>query len=214
MIVYGSSMSPFVRKVLAFAAEKGIEVESRPVGLQSDDPEFREASPFGKIPGFRDGDFAISDSTAIITYLDAVRPEPNLIPEEPKARARTIWWEEFSDTILCSCGAKMFFNRIVAPRFLGREGDLAAADAAERDELPKLLDHLEAAMPESGHLVEDRLTLADIAVASPFANFRHLALDLDSTPRPKLAAFAARMLDRPSFRLYLDKETAFLQRTA
>src|SRR4028118_24463 len=130
MIVYGSSLSPFGRKVLAFAAEKGIEVESKPVGLGSEDPEFREASPFGKIPGFRDGDFAISDSSAIIAYLDAIRPEPNLIPTEPRARARTVWYEEFADTILNSCGAKMFFNRIVAPRFLGREGDEAAAKAA------------------------------------------------------------------------------------
>src|SRR4028118_2121002 len=85
MIVYGSSLSPFGRKVLAFAAEKGIEVESKPVGLGSEDPEFREASPFGKIPGFRDGDFAISDSTAIIAYLDAIRPEANLPPPAPHA---------------------------------------------------------------------------------------------------------------------------------
>jgi len=214
MIVYGSSLSPFVRKVLAFAAEKGIEVESRPVGLGSEDPEFREASPFGKIPGFRDGDFAISDSTAIIAYLDSVHPEPNLIPTEPKARARTIWYEEFADTILCACGAKMFFNRIVAPRFLGREGDLAAADCAEREELPKLLDYLERVIPESGFLVEDRLTLADIAVATPFANLRHLGVDLDGARWPKVTAFAARMLERPSFKHYVDREAAFLQRAA
>src|SRR5215217_641585 len=143
MIVYGSSLSPYVRKVLAFAAEKGIEVESRPLGLGAKDPEFIEASPFGKIPGFRDGDFAISDSSAIITYLDALHPEPNLIPTDPKARARTIWYDEFADTILISCGAKMFFNRVVCPRFLGREGDLAAADAAEANELPPILDYLE-----------------------------------------------------------------------
>ncbi|HEX8216848.1 MAG TPA: glutathione S-transferase family protein [Allosphingosinicella sp.] len=214
MIVYGSSLSPFVRKVLAFAAEKGIEVESRPVGLGSEDPEFREASPFGKIPGFRDGDFAISDSSAIIAYLDAIKPEPNLIPADPRTRARTIWYEEFADTILCACGAKMFFNRIVAPRFLGRDGDLAVADAAERDELPKLLDYLEGVVPESGFLVEDRLTLADIAVATPFANLRHLGIEHDESRRPKLAAFAARMLDRPSFKQYVDREAAFLQRAA
>ncbi len=67
MIVYGSSLSPFVRKVVAFAAEKGIELEVKPVGPGSQDPEFREASPFGKMPGFRDGDFAISDSSAHVT---------------------------------------------------------------------------------------------------------------------------------------------------
>ncbi|MDP8993746.1 MAG: glutathione S-transferase family protein [Pseudomonadota bacterium] len=214
MIVYGSSMSPFVRKTLAFAAEKGIEVEYKPLGLGAEDPDFREASPFGKIPGFRDGDFTISDSTAIVTYLEAIRPEPALIPTEPKARARTVWWEEFSDTILCSCGGKMFFNRIVAPRFLGREGDQAAADAAERNELPPLLDYLEGRISESGFLIEDRLTLADIAVASPFANFRHLGLSLDPERWPKLLSYAEAILARPSFSRYVEKETAFLQRAA
>jgi glutathione S-transferase len=214
MIVYGSSMSPFVRKVLAFGAEKGVELELKPIGLGSEDPEFLAASPFRKMPAFRDGDFAISDSTAIITYLDALRPEPNLIPLEPKARARAIWYEEFGDTMLCTCGAKMFFNRIVAPRFLGREGDLAVADAAEKNELPALLDYLEGVIPDSGFLVEDRLTLADITVASPFANFGHLGLDLGRDQRPKLAAFVEAMLGRPSFRAYVKRETAFLSRAA
>jgi len=214
MIVYGSSMSPFVRKVLAFAAEKGIEVETKPIGLASQDPEFREASPFGKIPGFRDGDFAISDSTAIVTYLEAVKPDPDLIPADPRARARTIWYEEYGDTLLCAAVGKMFFNRIVAPKFLGREGDLAAADAAEASELPPLLDYLEGVIPDSGFLVEDRLTLADIAVASPFANFRHLGLALDESRWPKVLAFADGILARQSFRFWIDKETAFLQRSA
>ena len=214
MIVYGSSMSPFVRKVLAFGAEKGIELESRPLGLGAEDPDFLEASPFRKIPGFRDGDFAISDSSAIITYLDAIRPEPNLLPHEPKARARTVWYDEFGDTILCACGSKIFFNRVVAPRFMGREGDLEAADRAEREELPPLLDYLERVIPESLHLVEDRLTLADIAVATPFANFRHLGIAIDESRYPKVTAFAERMLERPSFKHWVDREAAFLARTA
>lgn len=214
MIVYGSSMSPFVRKVLAFAAEKGIEVENKPLGLGVQDPEFREASPFGKIPGFRDGDFAISDSSAIVAYLDAIKPEPNLIPAEPKARARTIWWEEFADTIFASCGTKMFFNRIVAPMFLKREGDEAVAKAAECDELPPLLDHIEKSIPESGFLVENRLTLADIAVASPFANLKHLRVAIDPERYPKLSAYVERILGRPSFAPWVEKETAFFERTA
>ena len=214
MIVYGSSLSPFVRKVLAFAAEKGIELEVKPVGPGSQDPEFREASPFGKMPGFRDGDFTISDSTAIITYLDAIKPEPNLIPTDPKARARTIWFEEFGDTILASCGAKMFFNRVVAPRFLNRKGDESAARAAECDELPPLLDYLETVIPDSGFLVEDRLTLADIAVASPFANLRHLSIALHPERYPKLTRYVEAMLDRPSFKSWVEREKAFLERAA
>jgi glutathione S-transferase len=214
MIVYGSSLSPFVRKVLAFAGEKRIEVELKPIAIGDQDPEFREASPFGKMPAFRDGDFAISDSTAIITYLDAIKPEPNLIPLDARARARTIWYEEFGDTILASCGAKMFFNRIVAPRFLKREGDLAAADKAQCDELPPLLDYLERVIPRSGWLVEDRLTLADIAVASPFANLRHLSVAIEPRRYPKLTVYVERVLARPSFSQWVAREAAFRERTA
>ena len=212
MIVYGSSLSPFVRKVLVFGQEKGIELELKAMGLGADDAEFVEASPFRKMPGFRDGDFAICDSSAIVTYLEAVKPEPNLIPTDPKGRARAVWFDEFADTILFDCGRKMFFNRIVAPRFLKREGDLAAADAAEKNELPPILDYLERTIPASGFLVEDRLTLADIAVASPFVNFRHLGVGIGD--RPKLRSYVDAMLSRPSFSQWAERETAFLARAA
>ena len=216
MIVYGSSLSPFVRKVLAFAAEKGIDVELKPSGLGNKEPEFLEASPFGKMPGFRDptNDFCISDSTAIIFYLEAIKPEPVLIPAEPKARARTVWFDEFADTILFACGGKMFFNRIVAPRFLGQPGDEAIASKAECEELPPLLDYLERVIPASGFLVEDRLTLADIAVASPFANLGHVNVTLDPARHPKVKAYVEAILGRPSFKPWVEKETAFLQRAA
>ena len=84
MNVFGNTMSPFVRKTLAFAAEKGIAVELVQAGMGQGPDEFKKASPFGKMPGFQDGDFLISDSTAIITYLEAIQPEPNLIPTEPR----------------------------------------------------------------------------------------------------------------------------------
>ncbi|HEX8262498.1 MAG TPA: glutathione S-transferase family protein [Allosphingosinicella sp.] len=214
MIVYGASLSPFVRKVLAYGAEKGIELEHKPIGLGSDDPGFLEASPFRKIPGFRDGDFAISDSSAIIHYLEAKYPQPPLIPAEPEARARVIWFDEFADTILCACGAKMFFNRIVAPRFLGRAGDLETADKAEKEELPPILDYLERTIPEGGWLVGGGLTLADIAVATAFANFRHLGMPVDAGRYPSVAEFADRMLARPSFAGWVEREAAFLERTS
>ena len=56
MILYGSTMSPFVRKVAAYAAEKGIELELQPTGFPNPSPEFRAASPFGKMPALVDGD--------------------------------------------------------------------------------------------------------------------------------------------------------------
>jgi glutathione S-transferase len=212
MILYGSSFSPYVRKTLAYLAEKGLTADLKPVRFQDQDPAFREASPFGKMPGFSDGDFAISDSTAIITYLEAKHPEPPLLPTEPRARARTIWYEEFADTILIATMGKVFFNRVVSPKFLGREGDLALADMAAKDEYPPLVDYVETIIPESGFLVEDRLTLADLAVASPFVNFAHCGIHIDAARNPKTAAYVEGILSRPSFAGVVAGEKAFLAR--
>ena len=213
IVIYGSSLSPFVRKTLAFAGEKGIEVELQPTGFPNPSPEFLEASPFKKMPAMRDGDFVLADSSAIIHYLEAKHPDPVLIPSDPELRGKTIWYEEFGDTIVCACGAKMFFNRIVAPRFLGRAGDEAAAEAAERDELPPILDYVEKIAPDPGRfLAGSSITLADIAVASPFANFEHLGVDIDANRHPRTRAYVESILSRPSFKSWVERETAFLAR--
>jgi glutathione S-transferase len=204
-----------VRKTLVFASEKGIELEVRPTGIADPDPEFRAASPFGKMPALIDGDYKLADSSAICHYLEAAHPTPPLIPAEPKARGRTIWFEEFADTILFACGAKMFFNRVVAPRFLKRQGDAAVADAAEREELPPILDYLEGVVPDAGgFLVGDALTLADIAVASPFANLHHMAVEWDAARHPRTRAYVEAILSRPSFAGLIERETGFLAKSA
>ena len=212
MILYGSTISPFVRKVAAFCSEKGLEFELQPVSFDDPDPVFRAASPFRKMPALIDGDYSLADSSAIIHYLEAKHPDPALIPADPRERGRVVWFDEWSDTLLFACGAKMFFNRVVAPRFLGRDGDLAAADAAERDDLPALLDYLEGVIPDSGYLVGDRLTLADISVASPFANFRHMDLAIDPARYPRILSYSGAILSRPSFAPLVERETAFLAR--
>ena len=212
MILYGSTMSPFVRKVAAYAAEKGIAIDLQPTGFPNPTPEFRAASPFGKMPALVDDDYRLADSSAIIAYLEAKYPDPEMIPAEPRARGQVIWFDEFADTLLFACGAKIFFNKIVAPRFLGREGDLAVAEAAERDELPPLLDYLETAIPDSGYLVGDKLTLADIAVAGPFANFGHCNVVIDGARYPRVSAYTSAILSRPSFVQYVERESAYLAR--
>src|SRR5215213_5661257 len=215
MILYGSSLSPFVRKVLGFAGEKGIELEMRPGGLPSPSAEFLEASPFRKMPALRDGEFTLSDSSAIVHYLEAKQAEPSLIPTEPELRGKTIWFDEFADTILVACGAKIFFNRIVAPRFLGRDGDVGAAEAAELNDLPPILEYLEKVVPgDDGYLVSDRLTLADIAVAGPFANFRHTRTKVCPDRYPRTVAYVERILARPSLAPWIERETAFLAKQA
>jgi glutathione S-transferase len=215
MILYGSSLSPFVRKVLGYAGEKGIELDLQPTGFPNASPEYLEASPFKKMPAFRDGDFVLADSSAIIHYLEAKFPEPALIPSEPELRGKTIWFEEFADTILVSCGAKIFFNRIVAPRFLGKPCDEEAVQSAMLNDLPPILDYLEKVVPgDDGYLVGDQLTLADIAVAGPFANFRHTETKVCPERYPRTVAYVSRIMSRPSFAPWIERETAYLAKQA
>ena len=209
-IIYGGILSPFVRKVMVFAREKGIEFELKPVALGDKDPEFRAASPFGKMPALAHGELKLADSSAIVHYLEALHPAPSLIPAEPAARGRVIWFDEFADTILFEVGRKLFFNRVVSPLVQGRPGDAALADKAEAEELAPLLDWLETQIPAHLHLVGDQLTLADIAVASVLANLGHASACLAGGRWPLVTSFAAAHHARPSFAGILAAETRFL----
>ena len=109
----------------------------------------------------------------------------------------------------------MFFNRIVAPRFIGMPGDEEAALTAERKELPPILDYVETIVPDGdGYLVGNSLTLADLSVASPFVNLHHLGIASDGSRHPKTRAYVERILSRPSFAPIVEKEIALLERTA
>ena len=77
---------------------------------------------------------------------------------------------------------------IVSDRRCRPMADHDAADHAERELLPPLLDYLEGVIPPSNFLVEDRITLADIAVASPLATLGCIGVTIDAArsawPRP------------------------------
>src|ERR1700737_4564099 len=115
MIIYGSSLSPFVRKTLFFIGEKGLAVEHVPLRPHDPLPDFRACSPLGKIPGFADGSFRLSDSSAICHYLERKHPSPPLLPAAAEDYGRTLWFEEFNDTVLVPSAGKVFFNLFVKP---------------------------------------------------------------------------------------------------
>ncbi len=210
MIVYGSSLSPFVRKVLVICAEKGVEVENRISGPGAPPPEgFLEASPFRKIPAIRDGEFTLSDSTAIAHYLEAKHPQPRLIPEEPQARGRTIWFDEFADTIVFASGVKVFFNRVVGP-LVGLPHDVAVAEKAEAEEVPEHLAYLDRVAPETGWLVGDDFTLADVAIGSVLGNLKLAGCKVCGDRYPRLSAYLDRAHARPSLKAILESNHAFL----
>ena len=213
VVLHGVAPSPFVRKVRVVLLEKDIPHTLRPVTPfppANATPEFRRMSPLGKVPALSDGDFAISDSSVICAYLERSRPAPPLVPEEPRGFARALWFEEWADTKLAETTGAVFFQRVVRPRFFRQPPDEEFVRAALRDALPPLLDYLEQQLGEEEWLVGGRFTIADIAVATMLQQLRYAGEAIDPARWPKLAAYADRVLSRPSFATCLADEAAVL----
>lgn len=208
MKLYGFPLSPFVRKVLVVAQEKGIPVDIVPANPMQPSEEFLAASPYGKIPAIDDGGFKLADSTAIAVYLDTKHPDPALIPAEPQARAKAVWFDEVADTVVMAAGGPMVFNRFVKPRFLGEDCDDSVALAAE-EAVAGRLAYLESVLGLDGWL-DGAFSLGDIAIASAFRTFEYTGWCLDADAFPKLSAWNARVRARPGWRAAAEIETQIM----
>lgn len=93
-VLYGYWRSSAAYRVRIALNLKGIEVEHRSVHLVRDGgeqhrPEYRELNPQGLVPLFVDNDGTrLSQSLAILEYLDETRPAVPLLSEDPAARGR------------------------------------------------------------------------------------------------------------------------------
>lgn len=201
LTIYGFPTSPYVRKVLLVAAEKGLSVNLVPSTPHKPTPEFLAASPFRMMPAMEDDGFKLADSTAIALYLDAKHPEPALLPTDPQARGRAILFDEYADTLLADSARTVGFNRHIGPTLLGIEGDSDAADAAEARAEP-LLDWLEEQVGD-GWLLGDDYSLADIAVA---CCLRTLAYGMNVAMRPRTSDWLDRVNARPAWQQVAQRE--------
>ncbi|RJS95123.1 glutathione S-transferase family protein [Salinisphaera sp. Q1T1-3] len=142
MKLYGTPLSPFVRKVWFMIAELGLECESIEIAPRSQDTEFRATSPLGRIPSFVDGDFVTDDSGAICRYL-AMRERSALMGgPSPQRQARVVRWERWVDDDLNPALLTPLLERIVKPLRTGAPPDDAALEAGLAA-LPDVYAHLE-----------------------------------------------------------------------
>ncbi len=92
MILYGYALSSASYRVRIALNLKGLEVTTVPVHLRRGEqrqPEFLQLNSQGFVPALRldDGE-VLTQSLAIIEYLDEMYPQPRLLPGAPAERAR------------------------------------------------------------------------------------------------------------------------------
>src|SRR5260370_17865933 len=210
--LYGALGSPFVRKAIVALTEKGIAYEHDQVIPFGTNPEYRKISPLGKIPAFRDGDRTLADSSVIIAYLERTHPEPPLYPQDAYEYARSLWFEEYGDGGLAPIlGGKVFFARIIGPRFFNQPTDETAVKKVLDEEIPPLFDYLEKEIGDKKFLVGNRFTIADIGIATVFVNFQLAGCSVDAKRCPRLAPYVENIHNRPSFKSVIDKEKALFK---
>lgn len=205
----GALGSPFVRKAHVALTEKGISFDHEQVIPFGAPPEWRKVSPLGKIPAFQDGDRTLADSSVIVAYLERTNPQMPLYPSDPYDYARALWFEEYGDGGLAPItGGKIFFPKVIAPRFFKQEPNLAEIQKVVDTELPPMFDYLEGEIGDKEFLVGNKFSIADIGIATQFVNFMFAGYTVDPKRWPKLAAYITRIHNRPSFKAVIEKEKA------
>lgn len=205
--LYGNGASPFVRKVMAVLAIKQLPYEHTPSMPFSGDEELAKVSPLSKVPALTDGDLTVADSKVICRYLEGAYPQVAVYPADVQQRARADWFEEYGGTVLAESAAGIFFHRYMRPIVFKQPVDEEAVGKLINEKLPPILDYLESQVPSEGFIFGD-LTVADLALASPFVNAGYAQYTIDAEKWPKVSALVERVKAHGAMAPLLQAEAA------
>jgi len=194
VLVIGSYLSPYVRKVLACLELKGLAYEIDPIVPFLGDDRFTQLSPLRRVPVLIDDRVTLSDSSVICQYLEDRYPAPALYPEDVADRARARWLEEYADSRMGDVFIWGLFNHaVIEPAVWGTPRDLEAIKRIVAEDVPPVLDYLETQLPAEGFLFGSP-GLADISIAVFLRNAAFARYKVDPTRWPRTAGFVDRVL--------------------
>ncbi len=194
MKLYGYWRSSSAYRVRIALNLKGIEVDHAPVHLVKDGGQqhgeaFRRLNPAERVPALEiDDGTVITQSLAIIAYLDETRPEPPLLPSTPTERAAC---RAFA--LAVACDIQPLGNLSVLQHVKNELGGDPAAWAARWITLG--FGALESAAATRGggpFLFGGAPTLAEICLVPQVYNARRFDIDMDAFPHLQSADEAAR----------------------
>jgi maleylpyruvate isomerase len=201
MILYGYALSSASYRVRIALALKGLQVTSVAVNLRAGEQrleEFLQINSQGFVPALETDDGTVlTQSVAIIEYLDEIHPEPPLLPQAPVARARV---RALAQAITCDVHP---LNNLRVLQYLEHElhHDKATRETWYRHWVQRGFDALEPRLVRDGGTGRfchgDAPTMADVCLVPQVANARRFAVDL--TPYPRIVGIDAACGDLPAF---------------
>jgi glutathione S-transferase len=130
------------------------------------DPAYLALNPNGKVPTLEDGRFALTESHAIMQYLADLTPGQTIYPTETRAQANVNRWLFWNAHHFQPAMSVLNFEHMVK-RVRGL-GDPDPKEVARGEALvTQTVSVLDAHLVGREWIAEDKLTLADLAVATP-----------------------------------------------
>lgn len=211
LLIHGSPLSPFTRKVTLTAMEKGLSFESRDLNPYAPPEKFQTLSPLKQIPVLQDESLTLADSSAICGYFeckfeDAVK----LYPQSPAAYGHALWIEEYADTALFSDVSEGVFRPIFINQFLGKPVNRGIVEKALAEDLPRRLSYLEAQIEGRTWFAGDSLSVADLSVYAQMVNLQHAGHLPSAQTYPSLLDHFTRVQARPAASSLYKSEQAYL----
>jgi glutathione S-transferase len=202
-ILYVGPLSLFSRKVEIALREKGLGYErvlvpfTQAAGYQPKHPVVARSNPKRQVPVLVEGDLILFDSTVIFEYLEDAYPAPPLYPRAARDRARCRLIELEADEILFAPVRNLLY-RTEPPLEDGEaQARRAAAGREAEAELARQCAVLEARLQDRDWFCGDALSAADIGMFMTVLWTQRLK-GVGLAAYPALAAWYARMLNRPS----------------
>ena len=198
--IYGRANSINVRKVLWLCDELGLPYEREDWGRgtqSTSDLRFTRLSNFGVVPVVDDDGFILRESNSIVRYLATKHARTDLYPVEPKARAIVEQWMDYASADLAT-GMRIVYQGKDLKLPPWADDKLVIWAIAEWN---KQLQRIDKHLAETGPYVTGRpFTIGDIPLGL-MVN-RWTAIDFDKPKLPAVAAYYARLCDRPGFQAH------------
>jgi len=198
--IIGSLKSTYTRVACMALEEKGVGYELTEALLGG--PEVRAIHPFGRMPVMRHGDVALFESKAIATYVDRAFDGPALIPSDARLAALTEQWVSAVNTTIDQTIIRTFLMAYIGPK----AAELGHPDVDTiRAVMPAVLEQvtvLDRAVADTGYLVGDGYTLADINLMPLLDRLRLPPDGAQALARaPNLTAYFEQHAKRPAFQV-------------
>jgi glutathione S-transferase len=196
MKLIGSPSSPYARKVRIVLAEKQLDSDWVAEDVWSADSTIQQSNPLGKVPCLLlDDGRALYDSRVICQYLDLQPPVHALIPEAAGPRIEVLRWEALADGVL-DAGVLMRLEQ--TQRDAAQRSDKWVA--RQRSKVERGLAVMERDLGGRHWCVNERLTLADVAVGSALGwlEFRLPQIEWRGA-HPQLSRYYDGLMTRKSF---------------